>query len=112
MQDRTDAATTLVTIAEQDILNALREVLDPELGVNVVDLGLVYSTEVSGRDVRVVMTMTTPACPLHSYLREAAIEAIRGLVPEAGQVSVEIVWEPKWNPMMMSQAAKRQLGWR
>lgn len=102
----------LVTIGENDILSALREVLDPELGVNVVDLGLVYEAEASGRDVRVVMTMTTPACPLHSYLREAAIEAIRGLIPEAGQVAVEIVWEPKWNPMMMSQAAKRQLGWR
>lgn len=100
------------SICEEEILAALRAVIDPELGVNVVDLGLVYGVEASGRDVRVVMTMTTPACPLHSYLRDAAIEAIREQIAEAGQVSVEIVWEPKWNPMMMSEAAGRALGWR
>jgi metal-sulfur cluster biosynthetic enzyme len=58
------------------------------------------------------MTMTTPACPLHSYLSDAAAEAIRDRIPEAKRVSVEIVWQPKWNPMMMSEAAKRQLGWQ
>lgn len=100
------------TISSDRIIEAMHTVIDPELGVNVLDLGLVYATEVSGRDVRVVMTMTTPACPLHFYLSEAAVEAIRERVPDAGHIAVEIVWEPKWNPGMMSQTARSQLGWQ
>lgn len=99
-------------IRSDKITEAIRTVIDPELGVNVLDLGLVYNIEVSGRDVRVVMTMTTPACPLHSYLGDAAVEAIRERVPDAEHVVVEIVWEPKWNPSMMSQTARNQLGWQ
>ncbi len=99
-------------ISEEQILAALRSVIDPELGVNVVDLGLVYSAEVLDSDVRAVMTMTAPACPLHSYISEAAAEAIRERIPEARHISVQVVWEPKWNPTMMSQAARRQLGWQ
>jgi metal-sulfur cluster biosynthetic enzyme len=57
-------------VSEEDILQTLHGVNDPEVGVNIVDLGLVYSTEIQGDNVRVVMTMTTPACPLHSYLSE------------------------------------------
>ncbi len=99
-------------ITEDRLLAAMREVIDPELGVNVVDLGLIYSTETDGKNVRIVMTMTTPACPLHSYIKEAANDAIRSQFPDVGEVKIDIVWEPKWDPMMMSDEAKRQLGWR
>lgn len=90
--------------------NALRDVYDPELGVNVVDLGLIYGIDINGDNVRVRMTLTTPGCPLHDSITEgvkAAIEAFRGIT-----AGVDIVWDPPWDPDRMSNAAKQQLGWR
>jgi metal-sulfur cluster biosynthetic enzyme len=98
--------------SKQDLLQALRELNDPEVGVNVVDLGLVYSTEIEGGNVRIVMTMTTPACPMHSYLTEEVRRAIFGQFEEVEDVKVEIVWDPPWSPEMISEEGKRQLGWR
>jgi len=63
-------------VTEDDIMAALQGVNDPEVGVNIVDLGLVYSTEINGDQVRVAMTMTTPACPMHSYLTQEVRAAI------------------------------------
>ncbi len=97
--------------SQADILQALRGVNDPEVGVNIVDLGLVYSTEIQGGDVRIAMTMTTPACPMHSYLTEEAREAILSQCDEVEKVNVELVWEPPWSPRMISEKGKRQLGW-
>ena len=97
---------------DAQIWDALRTVLDPEIGINVVDLGLVYGVEVCGDQVRVAMTMTTQACPLHAYLTEAAETAIRQVGPDIGAVQVDMVWDPPWSPAMMSDAAKQQMGWR
>lgn len=99
-------------VEDAQVWDALRTVIDPEIGINVVDLGLVYSVEVSGNRVRVAMTMTTQACPLHAYLTEAAQAAIRRLAPDAETVQVDMMWDPPWSPAMMSDAAKQQLGWR
>ena len=99
-------------VSEKDILQTLHGVNDPEVGVNIVDLGLVYSTEIRGDNVRVVMTMTTPACPLHSYLSEEVREAILGQYDAVENVSVELVWDPPWSPQMISEKGKRQLGWQ
>ena len=99
-------------MTDERVWDALRAVLDPEIGINVVDLGLVYSVEASGTRVHVAMTMTTQACPLHAYLTEAAETAIRQCAPETQVVEVEMVWDPPWSPAMMSEPAKRQLGWR
>jgi metal-sulfur cluster biosynthetic enzyme len=88
----------------------LREVIDPELGVNIVDLGLVYDVRVLDGMARVWMTLTTPGCPLSAYLDDAIRAALDG-VPGVDTVDVRIVWEPPWHPEMMSDAAKRQLGW-
>src|SRR5690242_11802316 len=98
-------------VSEQDILQTLREVNDPEVGVNVVDLGLIYSTEIKGGNVRIVMTMTTPACPMHAYLTEEVSEAILSQYAEVENVGVQLVWEPAWSPQMISESGKRQLGW-
>ena len=97
--------------SEQEILQALRGVNDPEVGVNIVDLGLVYSTEVVGDKVRILMTMTTPACPMHSYLTEEVRNAILSQHEEVEDVNVELVWDPRWSPQMISEKGKRQLGW-
>lgn len=98
-------------VSEEDILQALRGVNDPEVGVNIVDLGLIYSTQIHGADVRIVMTMTTPACPMHSYLTEEVREAILSQHAEVENVSVELAWDPAWSPQMISEEGKRQLGW-
>ena len=98
-------------IGEVKILGALHDVIDPELGINVVDLGLVYSAEERDGDLNLLMTM--PACPLHASISQAAGHAIRERgVPEVTSAQVEIVWNPPWNPRMMSDAAERQLRWR
>ena len=98
-------------VSEEDILQVLRQVNDPEVGVNIVDLGLVYSTEVHGHDVRIMMTMTTPACPMHSYLTDEVREAILSEHDEVEKVNVQMVWDPPWSPQMISVRGKRQLGW-
>lgn len=96
---------------DEQIRGALREVNDPEIGINIIDLGLVYGIEVSGADVHIKMTMTTPACPLHSYLSAASQKAIRKYFPDVGAIEIELVWDPPWDPAKMSPAAKQQLGW-
>jgi metal-sulfur cluster biosynthetic enzyme len=98
-------------VSNQNILQALRGVNDPEVGVNIVDLGLVYSTEIVGDKVRILMTMTTPACPMHSYLTEEVRQAILIQYEEVEEVNVELVWDPPWSPQMISEKGKRQLGW-
>ena len=99
-------------VAERDILRILRGVSDPEIGVNIVDLGLIYSIEINGDTVRIVMTMTTPACPMHSYLTEQLREAILEEWEEVAKVEVQLVWEPAWSARMISEQGRRQLGWQ
>ena len=103
----TGAAPTLERVRE-----ALRLVIDPEIGINIVDLGLVYGIEVTNGDVRVEVTMTTPACPLSEYVTTQAEATIWQQVPSVTAVAVELVWEPAWRPEMMSEEARRQLGGR
>jgi metal-sulfur cluster biosynthetic enzyme len=93
------------------ILEALGDVIDPEVGMNIVDLGLVYQAEVVDGHVDVVLTMTTRACPLGESLIEKAKAAIQRHVPGIRSVSVDLVWEPPWQPSMMSDAARKRLGW-
>ncbi len=96
-------------MTRQDVLEALREVIDPELGTNIVDLGLIYDVKVEDGRVHVAMTMTSPACPLNAYLTSAAEALIRERVAEVKSVEIEMVWDPPWHPGMMSDAARRQL---
>jgi metal-sulfur cluster biosynthetic enzyme len=96
-------------LTDTDIREALRAVIDPELGVNIVDLGLVYRIEVEGPRVRVEMTMTSPACPMGDHLRALVMSAIKGRVPGSQNVEVALVWEPTWDPDMMSDEARTQL---
>ncbi len=96
-------------MTEADILGALREVVDPELGVNIVDLGLVYRIEVEGARARIAMTMTSPTCPLADYLKDLVTSAIRQHVADVMDVEINLEWEPPWDPDMMSDEARRQL---
>ena len=94
---------------DTDIREALRQVIDPELGVNIIDLGLVYRVEIEGASIRVVMTMTSPACPLGDYVKDLVESTIKWRLPEVQHVDVALTWEPPWNPDMMSDAARQQL---
>ena len=96
-------------MTEADIRNALCDVIDPELGVNIVDLGLVYRVDVEGTAARIIMTMTSPACPLRDYLQDLVESTVTARVPDAERVIVEIVTEPPWTEDLMSDAARRQL---
>lgn len=91
------------------IRDRLREVYDPELGVNIVDLGLVYDIRDEPNRLHIRMTLTTPGCPLHGAIVEGVRHALRELAGNR-RIEVDVVWEPRWSPDMMSDEAKRQLG--
>lgn len=94
---------------EGQVRTVLRGVTDPELGINVVDLGLIYTIETEGETIRVRMTLTTPTCPLAATLPARVEEALRAaFVGHA--VEVAVVWEPHWTPERMSADARRRLG--
>jgi len=97
-------------IKKEEILDALKEVIDPEIGINVTDLGLVYEAVESDGDIRVAMTMTTAACPLGGLIKDQARAALKKRFPGARSVTVDLVWSPPWNADMMSDDAKRKLG--
>ena len=90
---------------------ALKTVEDPEAGMDIVDLGLVYGIEAADERIRVEMTMTSPACPAAPYLVDEATAAIRAIAPDGVDVQVELVWEPPWTPERMSARAKVFMGW-
>jgi FeS assembly SUF system protein len=98
------------TTLEARVIDALRTVYDPEIPVNIYELGLVYEVEVDeDAHVKVRMTLTSPMCPVAESLPPEVEQKIRQL-PGIAHVDVEITWEPPWNPSMMSEAAKLQLG--
>jgi metal-sulfur cluster biosynthetic enzyme len=101
----------MILPADDAVWDALRTVNDPEVGMNVVDLGLVYGVEVDGPDVRVQLTMTSPACPLGDAIVENAEAAIRAAAPGAGKIDIALVWDPPWTPDRMSEAARAKFGW-
>lgn len=89
----------------------LRRVIDPEAGVNIVDLGLVYLIEETPERLRVELTMTSPACPMGEMIVSQAQAALAAALPAACKPDVRLVWEPPWQPSMMSAAAKGHFGW-
>ncbi len=98
-------------MTEADILQALSAVQDPEAGMSIVDLGLVYRVEIAGERVAVDVTMTSPACPVAPQLVDEAIAAIRAIAPQAADVDVRLVWDPPWTPDRMSPVARERFGW-
>lgn len=93
------------------IREALRAVDDPEAGMNIVDLGLVYEIDVTDSAVHVEMTMTTAACPMTDMIVGQVRDVLAGLVPVGTSVDVELVWDPPWTPDKMTGIAKEHFGW-
>ena len=98
-------------MGEEEIRAALKTVEDPEAGMSVLDLGLVYAISAGPGKVRVEMTMTSPACPASDYIVDEAAAAIRAAAPEATDVEVVLVWDPPWTPERMSAEARERFGW-
>lgn len=97
--------------SDEEVREALRRVEDPEAGMNIVDLGLVYLVDVGAESVSVEMTMTTAACPMAEMLTEEARSVVAGIVPEGTAVDVRLVWDPPWTPDKMTGIAKAHFGW-
>ena len=96
---------------EERVRAALCSVDDPEVGMNIVDLGLVYRIDIAPELVRVELTMTTPACPMGELITDNARRAVAAVLPQDVAVDVVLVWEPPWTPDMMSESARQTFGW-
>jgi len=99
----------MAEVTKEDVLGALKNCYDPEIPVNVVDLGLVYEVNVQAGEVEVKMTLTSPACPVAPMVKEQAEGFIKA-VPGVTKVNVDFVWEPPWSPDRMTWEARDQLG--
>jgi FeS assembly SUF system protein len=95
---------------ESSVIEALQTIYDPEIPVNIYELGLIYNVDVmpSG-EVAICMTLTSPACPVAGSLPPEVEQKVRE-VPGVTDATVEVVWDPPWNPEMMSEASKLELG--
>lgn len=93
------------------IRQTLRSVVDPEVGINIVDLGLVYDVQVSAEMIAIDLTMTSPACPLSDLVLADAGSELAKAFPDGPPVNIALVWNPPWEPAMMSDKARDTLGW-
>ncbi len=99
--------TTELTAEQEDVLEALRDVVDPELGINVVDLGLVYGVDVDAQRIATIdMTLTSAACPLTDVIEDQARDALDGLVAD---FRINWVWMPPWGPENITEDGREQL---
>ncbi len=94
---------------KEDVVEALRTVEDPELGMDIVELGLMYDVEVEGPSVKVIHSLTSMGCPAGQMIEEGIRDAAAS-VPGVEKVDVELVWDPPWTPDRMSEDAKFILG--
>ncbi len=99
----------MATATPEAVVDMLKNVYDPEIGINVVDLGLVYDVDIDNQVVNVKMTLTTPGCPLHDTLSrtaEMAIETLDGV----SEAHVDMIWDPPWTPERITDEGRRLLG--
>jgi metal-sulfur cluster biosynthetic enzyme len=108
-----------MTVTEEDVMTALKDCYDPEIPVNIVDLGLIYGVRITPeaaaeapetrQDIEVEMTLTAPGCPAHTQISQQVKDRIEQL-PGVNSASVNVVWSPPWSPERLSQAARQKLG--
>lgn len=101
----------MLQFTEEQVFQALKQVIDPELGVNIVDLGLVYEINLSDDSLHIRMTTTSRACPLNNYFVNNAKKIIKNSFGiDQNRMVIDLVWDPPWDPDMMSDEAKNRLG--
>ena len=102
--------TQAIALTENQVLESLKDCYDPEIPVNLVDLGLIYGITIVDDWVGAKMTLTSPGCPASSMISEQVKERVKK-VPGVGDVDVRIVWQPEWTPARMTDEARNKLGW-
>ena len=93
---------------KEKVISEIKKIYDPEIPVNIYELGLIYDITIKDKDVQVKMTLTTPNCPVAESLPKEVKDSIMGL-DEVNNVNLDLVWDPPWNKSMMSEAAKLEL---
>jgi len=96
-------------ITKEDVIKVLKGCYDPEIGISLVDLGLIYDIKVDKDIIKIKMTLTTPGCPMHSHMIQDVREKVKGM-KGVKEVRVDLVWDPPWIPDRMSAKAKKMLG--
>lgn len=99
-----------MAVTKETVLEALKRVYDPEIPVDIVNLGLVYEVAIDARRVRVKMTTTSPGCPVGDFIAAEVERALRKIEGVEG-VGVDLVWDPPWSPELMSAEARKALGY-
>jgi FeS assembly SUF system protein len=98
-------------VSKEDVMKVLKECYDPEIGISLVDLGLIYDVKVDKDKVRIKMTLTTPGCPMHSMMAEDVKEKV-SKIKGVKSVNIDLVFDPPWTPDKMSEEAKKMLGFK
>ncbi len=98
-------------VTQQDVFKALEAVIDPELGLNIVELGLIYDVKVENNEVSVKMTLSARGCPLHTSITNGVENVIKRMDGVNG-VKVEVVWDPPWTPDRIAPETKKRMGFR
>jgi metal-sulfur cluster biosynthetic enzyme len=111
MQAPIDPGATGDMVNGEHVMDSLHLVIDPEIGLNIVDLGLVYDVDVEDSRATVTMTLTTPGCPLHASIESAISRVLEARHPALSDVVIDLVWEPPWDRDMITEAGRAQLGW-
>jgi len=96
-------------VTPEQVYETLRNCYDPEIPINIVDLGLVYDVAINDDQVNVVMTLTARGCPAHVFISEEVKMRVAA-IPGVKSANVQVVWDPPWDPSRLSDAAKKQLG--
>ncbi len=101
----------MCNITKEQVYDAIRNVIDPEVGFNLVEMGLIYDAIIDDEcNVKVVMTLSTQGCPLHQMMTQWVKDAVEMRVEGVKNVEVEVVWEPQWNISMAEESVKKALG--
>ena len=95
-------------VTQEEVIQAIKQVYDPEIPVNIYDLGLIYHVDIAGENVKVKMTLTSQGCPSARQIPDM-IRTRVSTIPHVKDVDVQVVWEPRWNPSMISPEGKKIL---
>jgi metal-sulfur cluster biosynthetic enzyme len=96
-------------LTEETVLENIKQIIDPEVGINIVDMGLIYGVDIQDKTVDVTMTLTSPGCPAGAQLVNGTQHVTQQL-DDVDEVNVNVVWTPRWTPELMSEDAKDELG--
>lgn len=99
-----------MAVSKDDVVAVLKKCYDPEIPINIYDLGLVYDIDIGEEKIGIRMTLTAPGCPASGYISHDVKRKLESL-PGVKEAEVQIVWDPPWTPERMSETAKKQFGW-